>query len=252
MINEKPWALITGANGGIGKALVREFVESGYKVIATDLSDNVDGLIDDVISMQVDLQQVVISESYTKQFAIDVAEITNGRGIAVLINNAAVQILDSCENLSRQQWQTSFDINLSAPFFMVQIFLTELTRNSGAVINISSIHATQTKKDFVAYATTKAGLSSLTRNLAIDLGDKIRVNAIEPAAVATDMLRAGFFGRSEQYKQLEAFHPLARIALPKEVAELAVFLCSEKARFIHGACISVSGGIQGSLSDPKC
>jgi NAD(P)-dependent dehydrogenase (short-subunit alcohol dehydrogenase family) len=79
----------------------------------------------------------------------------------------------------------------------------------------------------------------------------VRVNAIEPAAVATEMLKAGFAGNVEQYKQLEAFHPLARIAAPREVAELAVFLCSEKARFVHGACISASGGIQGSLSDPS-
>jgi NAD(P)-dependent dehydrogenase (short-subunit alcohol dehydrogenase family) len=249
--NESPWALITGANGGIGKALVTEFVDSGYRVIATDISTSTEIAHDNVIFLQIDLQQFVLSEEYAKQFAQNVADITTNVGISALVNNAAVQILDRCENLSRQQWQNSFNVNLSAPFFMVQTFLPELTRNKGSVVNISSIHATQTKKEFVAYATTKAGLSALTRNLAIDLGVKVRVNAIEPAAVATDMLKAGFAGKGEQYKQLEAFHPLARIAAPKEVAELAVFLCSEKARFVHGACISASGGIQGSLSDPS-
>ena len=249
--NVKPWALITGANGGIGKALVVEFVDSGYRVIATDISERSEIADENVIFVQIDLQHFVLNEEYAKQFAKNITEITNDVGISALVNNAAVQILDRCENLSRQQWQNSFNVNLSAPFFMVQTFLPELTRNQGSVVNISSIHATQTKKEFVAYATTKAGLSALTRNLAIDLGVKVRVNAIEPAAVATDMLKAGFVGKVEQYKQLEAFHPLARIAAPKEVAELAVFLCSEKARFVHGACISASGGIQGSLSDPS-
>jgi NAD(P)-dependent dehydrogenase (short-subunit alcohol dehydrogenase family) len=241
MINEKPWALITGANGGIGQALVAEFIDCGYRVIATDISTRTESAHENVVFLQIDLQQFVLSEEYAKQFAQNITDITNNAGISALINNAAVQILDRCENLSREQWQNSFNVNLSAPFFMVQTFLDELTRNQGSVVNISSIHATQTKKEFVAYATTKAGLSALTRNLAIDLGVKVRVNAIEPAAVATDML----------YRQLEAFHPLARIATPIEVAELAVFLCSEKARFVHGACISASGGIQGSLSDPS-
>jgi NAD(P)-dependent dehydrogenase (short-subunit alcohol dehydrogenase family) len=248
---DKPWALITGANGGIGKALVAEFVDSGYRVIATDISSRTEISNENVIFLQIDLQQFVLNEEYAEKFAVDVADITTNVGISALVNNAAVQILYRCENLSRAQWQNSFNVNLSAPFFMVQAFLPELTRNHGSVVNISSIHATQTKKEFVAYATTKAGLSALTRNLAIDLGVKVRVNAIEPAAVATDMLKAGFAGKGEQYKQLEAFHPLARIAAPKEVAELAVFLCSEKARFVHGACISASGGIQGSLSDPS-
>jgi NAD(P)-dependent dehydrogenase (short-subunit alcohol dehydrogenase family) len=247
----RPWALITGANGGIGKALVSEFVQSGYNVIATDISESIDINHENIVFIQLDLQKFVIDETYARVFAKKIEKATNSMGLAALVNNAAVQILNNIENISRSQWQTSFDVNLSAPFFMVQTFLAGLTNNNGSIVNISSIHATQTKKEFCAYATTKAGLSSLTRNLALDLGNKVRVNAIEPAAVATEMLKAGFEGKDEQYKQLEAFHPLARIATPKEVAELAVFLCSAKACFVHGACISASGGIQGCLSDPS-
>lgn len=248
--NYKPWVLVTGANGGIGKALVTEFIDSGYQVIATDISDWIEIDLEQVVFLQIDLQQFVASESYAKAFADKVSEITNSIGISALINNAAIQILGDCANINRTQWQNSFDVNLSAPFFMVQTFLAELTKNSGSIVNVSSIHATQTKKDFVAYATTKAGLSALTRNLAVDLGNKVRINAIEPAAVSTDMLRAGFDGREENFKMLEQFHPMERIASPQEVAELAVFLCSGKASFVHGACISASGGIQGCLSDP--
>ncbi|MDO6691930.1 SDR family oxidoreductase [Aliiglaciecola sp. 3_MG-2023] len=250
-IKDKPWALITGANGGIGKALVAEFVENDYRVIATDISHRMDIANDQVVFLQIDLQKFVLDEMYAADFLTQVTEITNGDGISALINNAAIQILGDCQSLSRAQWQNSFDVNLSAPFFMVQTFLNDLSKNAGAVVNVSSIHATQTKKSFVAYATTKAGLSSLTRNLAIDLGNRIRINAIEPAAVGTDMLKAGFDGKEESFKTLELFHPMARIASPQEVAELALFLCSDKASFVHGACISASGGIQGCLSDPS-
>ncbi|MFT2091650.1 SDR family oxidoreductase [Paraglaciecola sp. 2405UD69-4] len=249
-IKDKPWALITGANGGIGKALVDEFVGNGYRVIATDISHRTNITNEEVIFLQIDLQKIVSDEIYASDFLAQVTEISNGVGISALINNAAIQILSDCQTISRSQWQNSFDVNLSAPFFMVQTFLDDLIKNAGAVVNMSSIHATQTKKSFVAYATTKAGLSSLTRNLAIDLGSTVRVNAIEPAAVGTDMLKAGFAGNVQGYKALELFHPIARIASPKEVAELALFLCSDKANFVHGACISASGGIQGCLSDP--
>jgi len=250
MVDSKPWALITGANGGIGQALVKEFINEGYQVIATDIVELETNRTKCVVNVQLDLELFATDERYANQFVNSVGEITEGAGLTSLINNAAVQILAPVNSITRTDWQTSFNVNLSAPFFMVQAFLSELEKNEGAVVNISSIHATQTKKEFVAYATTKAGLSSLTRNLAIDIGNKVRMNAIEPAAVSTEMLKAGFEGKELQYKQLEKHHPLERIAKPEEVAELAIFLCSEKSKFVHGACISTSGGIQGCLSDP--
>ncbi len=251
MTTSKPWALITGANGGIGQALVTEFVKEGYYVIATDIAELGDSKSENIVNVQLDLERFVINESYAENFVAKVNNITKEVGITALINNAAVQILAPTNNLTRSNWNASFNVNLSAPFFMVQAFLSDLEKNKGAVVNISSIHATQTKKEFVAYATTKAGLSSLTRNLAIDLGSKVRVNAIEPAAVSTDMLMAGFEGKESKYKQLESFHPLGRVGSPKEIAKLAVFLCSKNSGFVQGACISASGGIQGRLSDPE-
>lgn len=247
----KPWALITGANGGIGQALVRCFAENGYCVIATDkLEHNPFSDLADVHHIYLNLQGISQDSSYTEGFVKNVEEITSGAGITCLVNNAAVQNLGHCSEVSREDWGESFDVNLSAPFFLTQAFLDQLTSNTGSVVNISSIHATQTKQSFITYATTKAALSSLTRNLAVDLQNKVRVNAIEPAAIATEMLKAGFESTQDKFNQLENYHPIARIGEPTEVAELALFLCSEKANFVHGACISASGGIQGVLSDP--
>lgn len=250
MATDSKWALVTGASGGIGQAIVTCFVEDGYKVIAVDKVPSRIDEHDRVFRVEFDLERFVVDEAYSTSFIEDADKITGGAGISALVNNAAVQILGHCTDVTRSQWGESFNVNLSAPFFMVQGFLGQLECNRGSVVNISSIHATQTKERFVTYATTKGALSALTRNLAVDLRDKIRVNAIEPAAVGTDMLKAGFSGQEHKLEELAKFHPISRLAEPREVAELALYLCSERSSFVHGACISASGGIQGSLSDP--
>ena len=241
--------LVTGANGGIGKAIATCFADNGYSVIATDITEfTVEA--ENIVNVKLDLEQIVLDENYADAFAAKVDDITAGQGLTSLINNAAIQILGSVKEVTRKDWLTSMNVNVSAPFFMTQLFIDSLKKNKGTVVNISSIHALQTKRNFVTYATTKGALSSLTRNMAVDLGNAVRVNAIEPAAVSTDMLRAGFEGKEEQFKLLEAFHPIARIASPEEVAQLALFLCSEQSSFIHGACLNATGGIHGCLSDP--
>ena len=248
-VSNKKWALVTGANGGIGKALVTCFAENGYSVVATDITDLTISA-PNIINLKIDLEQIVLDEAYADVLQKDVLEITSGAGLTALVNNAAVQILGSIREVSREDWLKSMNVNVSAPFFMTQLFLDSLKKNKGSVVNISSIHALQTKRSFVTYATSKGALSSLTRNMAVDIGNAIRINAIEPAAVSTDMLRAGFEGKEEQFELLEAFHPIARIATPEEVAQLALFLCSEQSSFIHGACLNATGGIHGCLSDP--
>lgn len=243
------WALVTGANGGIGKALATCFAANGYSVIATDITEFT-VTAPNITNLQIDLEQIVLDEAYSQALQKKVMDITFGTGLTALVNNAAIQILGSVKEVSRQDWQKSINVNVSAPFFMTQLFIDSLKNNNGSVVNISSIHALQTKRNFVTYATSKGALSSLTRNMAVDLGNAVRVNAIEPAAVSTDMLRAGFEGKEEQFKLLEAFHPIARIATPEEVAQLALFLCSEQSSFMHGACLKATGGIHGCLNDP--
>ena len=251
-INNKKWALVTGALGGIGHALVEEYSRAGYSVLATDVKEASDSFVGlgNVHFLQLDLEKIAQSEEFSQRFYNQVQAMTNRESISTLINNAAMQILSPSRNISREQWQASFNVNLTAPFFLSQLFLNDLEKTHGSIVNISSIHATQTKKEFVAYATTKAALSSMTRNMVLDLGNKVRINAIEPAAIATEMLKAGFEGKEDKYRQLEAFHPIGRVGTPEEVAKLAVFLSSDDAGFVQGACISVSGGISGCLSDP--
>jgi len=251
MNNAKRWALITGAAGGIGKALVDSFVDAGYKVIAADITWESGQRNSDVFELFIDLEQLAFNPTRLSALKDEVLTLTKGEGLSALVNNAAVQILGPTESVSPEEWKKTWDVNFHAPFFLIQTFLSSLIENKGAVVNISSIHASQTKGNFVGYASSKAALSSLTRNLAVDIGKKVRINAIEPAAVATEMLIEGFSKTPDKYEQLNRYHPQGRISKPLEVAELAVFLCSKKCEFIQGACIPVSGGIHGCLSDPS-
>lgn len=245
----RPFALITGAAGGIGRGLVGAFTDSGYRVIALDNAPQPAGLTCWKY-LHVDLQRLVSDPVYAAETLSVITGLIGDGGLDVLVNNAAIQLLGGVESLSVADWRTTLDVNLLAPFVLTQALLPQLEAAGGCVINMSSIHARLTKANFVAYATSKAALSGMTRAMAVDLGSRVRVNAIEPAAIATDMLKAGFADRPAQFAQLEGCHPQGRIGTPEEVAALALAIAGGEMRFLHGACIGMDGGISGRLHDP--
>lgn len=239
-------ALITGATGGIGRALCAGFREAGYRVIATDVVDAAGVAYDHFV--EADLKAVCRDEACLKRF---IQQLTlPAYGLTVLVNNAAVQILNRTDAVSTEDWRDTLDVNVLAPFLLTQALLPYLEMAGGSVVNIGSVHATATKPGFVCYATSKAALVGLTRALAVDLGGRIRVNAINPAAVATPMLLQGFKGKDEQLSALGGMHPLGRIAEPAEIAQAVLFLASRNAAFVTGAAFDVDGGILSRLHDP--
>ena len=239
--------LITGANGGIGKALCKTFVEAGYFVIA---SDKVAGDCVCDIFIQADIEALSSNSEYRNDILAKVREYLNNQGLFGLINNAAIQILGRTEEIQIEHWRQTLDINLIAPFLLIQGLLPELKKAKGSVVNIASVHAINTKPGFICYATSKTALVGLTKAMAVDLGPNVRINTICPGATVTPMLLAGFKGKDEEFDQLSKIHPLERIAQPKEIAQVALFLVSEQASFITGASLSVDGGIGVRLHDP--
>lgn len=242
-------AVVTGAAGGIGRALVRSFRDAGWCVIGSDCVSEPSGH-DCNLYIRADLQRTVVDEAYAAGvFSTILAHVGTG-ALQALVNNAAVQVLGGIGSLTRADWQQSLQVNLLAPFVWTQALLPALEGAQGCVINMSSIHARLTKRDFVAYATSKAALSGMTRALAVDCGERIRINAIEPAAIGTAMLAAGFAARPDSLARLSAAHPAGRIGEPEEVAALAVALCDRRIAFANGACIPLDGGIGARLHDP--
>ncbi|OGW40301.1 MAG: hypothetical protein A2010_08345 [Nitrospirae bacterium GWD2_57_9] len=244
---EKLSAMITGASGGIGQALCRVFQKAGYRVIG---SDTVKGAEHCDVFIESDLRELCRSTSYRNVLIEQIRSAAGSHPLQVLINNAALQIVKPTESITPEDWRDTLDVNLVAPFLLAQSLLPDLERARGSVVNISSIHATLTKPGFVCYATSKTALSGLTRCMAVDLGARVRINAICPAAVATPMLLAGFQGKEKELTELSKMHPVERIAEPEEIADLALFLASQKAGFITGSSFTIDGGIGGRLHDP--
>jgi NAD(P)-dependent dehydrogenase (short-subunit alcohol dehydrogenase family) len=241
--------LITGACGGIGQALVQEYRSLNYQVIAIDEKEKINEL-GDVDFLKFNLMDFVSDPKTRNTFKAEFDNLRGENHLVAIINNAAVQTVKKFEDIDKDDWQETLEVNLLAPFFLTQLFLEELSDNYGSVLNISSIHASQTKKGFTVYATSKAALSALTKLLAIELGSRVRVNAIEPGAISTKMLEAGFLLEPEKRIALDNLQPMARIGEPSEVAKLASFLTSDSARFINGSAIAIDGGIRNQLHDP--
>lgn len=243
---QKPVALVTGAAGGIGRAICEVFLETGYRVIGVDCQKTEKSPYEvihfDVSRMN---QQDAVSESFCCRFE----ELAEGY-LDVLVNNAAVQIVKPIQTISAADWDVTLATNLLAPFWLVQRFLPMLRSAKGNVLNIASIHSTVTKPEFAVYSTSKAALVALTRSLAIDLAPEVRVNAVVPAATDTLMLRTGFGDNVNKLKELGDYHPMGRIAQPEEVAQVALFLASSRASFMTGAVVNIDGGISACLHDP--
>ncbi len=249
MTDKQPAVLITGACGGIGRALCNSFRNAGYFIIATDVAaegdaDNCDRYI------RADLGEMVADEGPGESFAAEVNATLAGKELKGLINNAAVQKLAHLDELDLADFRVSLDINVTAPVLLARLFLDALAKAGGSIVNIGSIHAILTKPAFISYATSKAALQGLTRALAVDLGGQVRVNAVQPAATDTEMLREGFRGNTAGLALLEKYHPAGRLATPEEIAAMVVFLVSDECGFMTGSIINIDGGIGARLHDP--
>lgn len=231
-------ALITGAAGGIGRAVAREFAAAGAALALVDRSADAiacDGL-NDVAAIACDVSD---AEQVDRAVARALADF--GR-LDFLVNVAGIMIFKPIEDLEATDWQQLLAINLIAPALFTGHALRRMPAG-GAIVNIASIHARRTTALVAAYAASKAALVSLTRSTAIEGKSRdIRCNAILPGAIDTPMLHASPAIRSGA----EVIDP-ADIGTPQDIAELARFLASDEARFITGADVVADGGRMGRL-----
>ena len=244
------FVIITGMNGGIGSALVKVYKNAGYKVIGIDKSiSNSNSIVDHFI--KIDLVSILFNQKKSNLLFSKLDKILSTGILDTLVNNAAIQILNPINKLSVSDFTLSLNTNTTIPFYLVKNLYGLLKKSKNAsVVNISSIHSKLTKPNFIAYATSKSALTGLTKAMAIEFGNDIRVNSISPAAIATNMLKEGFVGKYELLNKLNKMHPVGRIGEPNEVADLSLFLSSDKARFINGANFNIDGGISSRLYDP--
>ena len=245
--------LITGAAGGIGHSLVEILANKGWSVIGSDhpsikAISTVGRFCHSWIPA--DLTNLCRDQDELERFKTAVLSSTQKGDLMGIVHNAALQRIANFEQLTIADWQESISVNAIAPALISRSLLPSLKKNRGSIVHIGSIHSQLTKPGFSAYATSKAALAGLTRAMAVELGKSVRVNAIEPAAIATSMLEAGFAESPSLKEQLEHFHPTGTIGNPVDVANAVLFLLDSSNCFVNGCVLALGGGIHSRLHDP--
>lgn len=246
----KRLAVITGSAGGIGKATVRVFSEKGWEVIGLDRNPG-DTHLEGVESERVDVSSPDEVERFFNSLG------STRESLDALVNNAGIQINKPLIETEPSEWNSVQDSNLRSIYLTGRHAYRLLRAGKGSVVNISSVHALATSINVAAYAASKGGILALTRAMALEFGpDDIRVNAVLPGAVDTQMLRDGLSrghleGTSieERLEQLSKKTVLGRVGQPHEIARAIYFLCDgAQSSFVTGQALVVDGGAMARLS----
>lgn len=243
--------LITGAAGGIGRATVHLFAEKDWQVIGVDRVP-----FGDFPSSGLFVRGDITDPAGLDELFAQTRSFTGQ--LHALVNNAAVQIAQPILDTTVEEWDAVMTANLRSVFMGVKLFHPLLKASGqGAVVNVSSVHAIATSKNIAAYAASKGGLLALTRAMAIEFAlDNIRVNAILPGAVDTQMLRAGLTRDhagtgtlQERLENLARNTVNGRVGTPDEIAQAIYFLANhEQSSFMTGQALIVDGGATARLS----
>ena len=242
-------ALVTGGDGGLGSAMCRKFAAAGAAVavgwfgkdpahaeaLVKEITDGggkaiaVSGNVASIDDVQKDVQQVVDQLG----------------GIHIVVNNAGFESDHAFLEMPADVWQSVLNVNLTGPFLVGQTAAKWMAANNtgGVIINISSVHDVIPWSHFAHYCAAKAGLSMLTKCMAVALAEnKIRAVTVCPGAIATP-INQNVWGNPELSKLLDAKIPWGRIGQPDDVANVVVFLASPEAEYINGSQIYVDGAM---------
>jgi NAD(P)-dependent dehydrogenase (short-subunit alcohol dehydrogenase family) len=241
-------ALVTGATSGIGRATVVRLAEAGARVAAVGRDE---GRLAEVVEEVQGSggQCVAIPADVTDEQAAGrlVAETVERYGALDVLVNAAGHISNgTIETTPLADWDAMLNVNLRAVFNLMQQAVPFLEQRRGNIVNVSSVTGLRAFPGVLAYCVSKAGLDQLTRCAALELAAKnVRVNAVNPGVVVTEIHRRGGMSEKDYAAFLErskSTHPLGRVGNAREVAELILYLASERAAWITGVTYSIDGG----------
>lgn len=239
-------AIVTGAASGIGRVTAQFFARDNAKVIVSDV--DVEGGEETVKLIKQDHGEAFfvkadVSKPEDCQAMVE-ETIKTYKRLDFACNNAGIT---GEENLTAdytiEGWQKVIAINLSGVFYCMKYEIPKmLESDGGAIVNIASILGKVGFSTAPAYSTSKHGVVGLTQNAAIEYGEKdIRINSVGPGFIHTPMI-SDLEENEETFQHLKSLHPIGRLGKPEEVAELIIWLCSEKASFVTGSYYPVDGG----------
>ena len=245
-------ALITGAARGQGEAEARRFVAEGAKVVLADVLADEGELVAKELGDAAVFARLDISDQGQWSSAVGLAKERFGQPIDVLVNNAAVTLVEAAETTSWQQYQRTMDVNVGGVLLGMQaVHPGMVERGGGSIINISSAAALAGTFHMSVYTASKAAVLGLTRVISREWGPAgIRVNAILPGAVDTPMLR-GPHTAEYDVDALCASVPIPRAGRPSELAAAVLFLASDESSYITGVALPVDGGRSASWAPER-
>jgi len=248
-------ALVTGSGTGIGREIALEFARQGADVVlhyahsaagAESAAEEIQSMGRRSVAFRADFDEL--------DEVVELARRAVGflGGVDCLVNNAGITFNKPFLQVSREQFDLLYHVNIRAQFFLTQeIAGNMLARHGGAVCNITSIHGVQGAPEHSVYAGTKGAIIAYTRALAVELAHRgIRVNAIAPGWVTVESYHTAIPGFSEEAARETARNtvPAARAGTPRDIAKLAAFLCSQDAEFIIGQTLVADGGTTSLMS----
>lgn len=232
-------AIVTGGSSGIGKAIVRRFIDEGAEVVIADVDEEKGSKLSE--ETEADFKYCDVSEYSEVEDVVQETVDEHGK-LDIMVNNAGIGSVEGIENMSIEDYEKIRSIDLDGVVYGCKAAAPHLRETEGTIINMASIYGLVGDVGSTAYNASKGGVVNLTRSVADDLAEhNVRVNSICPGFVDTPMTE-GVQDDEEFMQHIMAQTPLQRLAEPEEIASVAAFLASEDASYVTGTNIPVDGG----------
>ncbi len=245
---ENKVALITGGTSGIGKMMALALAKAGAFVWIASSRDNADETLQEIKEQGSKAKFVQVDVTSSDALEKMVSEIhKDSKRIDILVNSAGINLRNSAEELTLDDWQKTIDINLTAPFYLSQLVAESMKKNNwGRIINIASLQSLRAFDNSIPYGASKGGIMQLTRALAQAYSkDGILVNAIAPGFFRTNLTES-LFQDSDKLKTLANKTMMGRNGEEKDMFGISVFLCSDANSYVTGQTIFLDGGFSAA------